>query len=97
MTDLDLSTLMLAWIIEYGSPVVAVALLVGALGLPVPGTIIVIATGAFIRQELLDVYNTPLLALVGVVAGDTVVYVCSRLDGTTVWSIGHLAKGAGLL
>ncbi|MCP4359029.1 MAG: DedA family protein [Chloroflexi bacterium] len=78
MTDLDLSTLMLTWIIEYGSPVVAVALLVGALGLPVPGTLIVIATGAFIRQELLDVYTTPLLALVGAVTGDMVVYGVGR-------------------
>lgn len=78
MTTLDLSTLMLTWIIEYGAPVVVVALVAGALGLPVPGTLIVIATGAFVRQGLLDIYTTPLLALVGAMTGDTAVYGIGR-------------------
>jgi len=74
MTDLDLNSLILTWMLSYGSPVVGLALLVGALGVPVPGTIIVIASGAFIRQEMLDLYTTPLSGLVGVMIGDTAVY-----------------------
>lgn len=78
MTELDLNQLLLAWMLSYGSPVVGGALLLGALGLPLPGTIIVIAAGAFIRQNLLDVYSTPLLALSGAVAGDIISYSIGR-------------------
>ena len=52
--------------------------MLAGLGVPVPGTVLVIAAGAFVRQELLDMYTTPLLALVGVVAGDMVVYGVGR-------------------
>lgn len=78
MTDLDLNTLVLSWITTYGSPMVGVVLLLGALGIPVPGTLIVIASGAFVRQEFLDFYSTPLLALAGAVSGDVVVYGVGR-------------------
>ncbi len=78
MTELDLGTLLLPWIIDYGSPVLAAALLVGALGVPGPGVLLVVAAGAFIRQGLLNLYTTPLLALLGVVIGDTIVYGVGR-------------------
>ena len=79
MIDFDLESLLLAWIIGYGSPIVGGALMLAGLGVPVPGTVLVIAAGAFVRQELLDMYTTPLLALVGVVAGDVIVYAVGRL------------------
>jgi membrane-associated protein len=78
MTDIDLNALILTWIIDYGPLVVSAALLVGALGIPVPGTIIVIAVGAFVRQELLSLYSTPFLALGGAVLGDVAVYGVGR-------------------
>ncbi len=78
MTDIDLNALILTWIIDYGPLVVSAALLVGALGIPVPGTIIVIAVGAFVRQELLSLYSTPFLALGGAVIGDVAVYGVGR-------------------
>lgn len=78
MTDLDLNTLVLSYVTAYGSPVVGLILLLGALGLPVPGTLLVIASGAFVRQEFLDAYSTPLLALVGAVSGDVIVYGVGR-------------------
>ncbi len=71
MTLTDLNDLILTWVIIYGSPVLAVTLFLGALGLPAPGTLLVIAAGAFVRQGVLDIYTTPLLGLTGVVAGDT--------------------------
>src|SRR5512136_2661573 len=67
----DLNDLILTWVIIYGSPLLAVTLFLGALGVPVPGTLLVIASGAFVRQGVLDIYTTPLLGLTGAVAGDT--------------------------
>lgn len=75
----DLSSLVLAWMASYGAPLVAGLLYLGALGVPVPATLIVIAGGAFIRQELLDTVFTPLLGYLGTVAGDTCLYLVGFL------------------
>jgi len=82
MSDLDLSSLALTWIVAYGAPMVAGLLLLGGLGLPLPGTLIVIACGAFIRQNLLDGYATPVLGYGGTVLGDVLLY-----------AIGYFASG----
>lgn len=78
LTELNLNDLVLTWVITYGSPMVAAVLLLGALGLPMPGTLLVIAAGAFVRQGVLDLYTTPSLALLGALAGDAVVYGAGR-------------------
>jgi membrane protein DedA with SNARE-associated domain len=64
----------LAWMLVYGPLVLATAVLIGALGLPLPGTLFLIAAGAFVRQDILNIWTTPLTALVGVVAGDVIGY-----------------------
>lgn len=75
---MDWTSLVLEAIINYGAPMVCGILMVGAMGIPLPGTLVVIAAGAFMRQELLNIYTTPLLGLVGVVAGDTCVFGIGR-------------------
>lgn len=84
MTDLDLNQLVLTYVTTYGSPMVAGLLLLGALGIPVPATLLVIASGAFIRQNFLDIYSTPPLALAGAVVGDTIVYAVGRFARTWI-------------
>lgn len=79
--NIDISSLALSWIASYGSPMVAGLLYLGALGIPVPGTLLVIASGAFIRQNLLDT-STPLIAYLGTISGDASLY-----------AIGYFAKG----
>lgn len=79
MTDLDLGALALGWIAAYGAPMLAAILLLSAAGVPLPATLLVIASGAFVRQELLDLYFTPVLGLVGTVAGDLALYGLGRL------------------
>lgn len=78
MSDLDLTTLALSWVTTYGAPMVALILLLGAMGVPVPTSLLVIASGAFIRQGFLDLYTTPILGLAGAVVGDTFVYGVGR-------------------
>ena len=84
MNELSLTEQILAWVLSYGSPMVAGALLLGALGLPVPGTLIVIATGAFIRQGVLDIYTAPPLGLGGALVGDMVIYGLGRFARTWI-------------
>jgi membrane protein DedA with SNARE-associated domain len=69
-----MSDFLLTQIINYGSPILGAIVLIGALGVPFPGTLIVIAAGAFARQGLLTWYTTGIVALTCVVIGDNLSY-----------------------
>ena len=75
----EVSDLFLNWIITYGPPVLAAALFTGAMGIPLPGTVFVIAAGAFVRQDVLSLLPTLGIGLVGVMAGDTLSFGMGRL------------------
>jgi membrane-associated protein len=89
VTSLDLSSLALSWIGAYGSPMVATLLLLGGLGLPLPGTLIVIASGAFMRQSILDSFSTPILGYGAAVLGDILLYLVGY------WASAHLEARFG--
>lgn len=82
MTDLNLTDLFLTGMLTYGPLALGLALLVGALGIPVPGTLFVLAAGAFVRQGVLDLFTAAGLGLLGAVLGDSASY-----------AIGYFAKG----
>jgi len=79
----DLNDLFLTWVVIYGAPMLAGTLLLGALGIPLPGTLLVIASGAFVRQGVLDTYTTAPLGLAGAVTGDILIYGLGRF--ARVW------------
>jgi len=65
-----MSDFLLTQIINYGSPLFALFLFLGALGLPVGASILVIAAGAFSQQGILDWLPTAALGLLGAIIGD---------------------------
>lgn len=67
-----MSDFLLTQIINYGSPLFALVLFLGALGLPVGASVVLIAAGAFSQQGILTWYSTALLGLLGAVLGDAV-------------------------
>lgn len=67
-----MSDYLLTLIINYGAPVLAVLLLMGALGIPVGASALVIAAGAFSQQGILDWPVAALLGLLGAVIGDAI-------------------------
>lgn len=75
----DLSTEALAYIVNYGAVAVGLILLLAALGAPLPATVCVLATGAFIQQGVIDMWPTLPVALLCVVLGDTLSYGIGRL------------------
>ena len=98
MSSVDLSSLVLGWVAAYGAPMVAGMLFLGGLGIPLPSTLIVIACGAFIRQNLLDAYSTPILGYIGTVIGDLLLYalgyfasvrIQARFGNTSAWKNAH--------
>ena len=67
-----MSDFLLTQIINYGAPLFAVFLFLGALGVPVGASVLVIAAGAFSQQGILDWLSTAILGLIGAVIGDAV-------------------------
>jgi len=66
-----MSEFFLTQVINYGAPLVGLILLLGALGLPVGASAVVIAAGAFSQQGFLNWTSVAMLGLVGATIGDT--------------------------
>ncbi len=78
MSDLNVTDLFLYGVITYGPLVLGLALLLGALGAPLPGTLLVLAAGAFVRQGVMDWKSALILGLSGAVLGDSLSYTMGR-------------------
>lgn len=85
----SISDLALAALITYGPLALALTLLLGAVGAPLPGGVVLLAAGAFARQEFFDWRFALPAAIVGVVLGDTTAYGIGRMGG--VWAERRLA------
>lgn len=77
-----MSDFLLTQVINFGTPLIGLILLLGALGLPVGASVVVIAAGAFSQQGILDWYSAIIIGLVGAVAGDVLSF-----------GMGYYAKG----
>jgi membrane protein DedA with SNARE-associated domain len=75
---IDLSGNLLPVILTYGSPLLGLLLLLGAMGVPVPTTLLVLASGAFVRQGILEL-DAAVIGLCCVVAGDSLSFVMGQL------------------
>ena len=80
----DLTDTFLTGMLAYGAPALSAALLLGALGLPLPSAMFLLAAGAFVRQGVLDWSLTVPLALLATVAGDSGGYCLGRCGGPLV-------------
>ncbi len=67
-----MSDVLLTLIINYGAPAFAILLLLGAIGVPVGASVLVIAAGAFSQQGILSWPALAVLGLLGTVAGDAI-------------------------
>jgi membrane-associated protein len=67
-----MSDFLLTQIINYGAPLFAALLFLGALGIPIGASALVIAAGAFSQQGILDWPLTAFFGLLGAVIGDTI-------------------------
>lgn len=65
-----MSDYLLTQVINYGAPLFALTLFLGAVGLPVGASVMVIAMGAFIQQGYFEWELMAVLGLLGAVLGD---------------------------
>jgi len=89
-----MSDYLLTQIINYGAPLFGLLLFLGALGIPVPASILLIAAGAFSQQGFLDWFSIAIFGLLGAVAGDALSFgmgyyaqnrVSKRIEGSPTW------------
>jgi membrane protein DedA with SNARE-associated domain len=81
MNEVDLINWFLTAITIYGPALLGVILFVGALGLPLPGTLFLVAAGALAQQGSIDWVTASSLGLTGVVLGDSIGYGLGRSAG----------------
>jgi membrane-associated protein len=74
----DISSFLLTWVISYGTPVIAILLLLGGIGIPVPASLLVIAAGAFSQQGILDPLEVSITGFLAVIAGDSISYLIGK-------------------
>jgi membrane protein DedA with SNARE-associated domain len=73
-----MSDFLLTQIINFGAPLFGLALFLGALGVPLGASLLLIAAGAFTQQEILSWPVTALAGLTGAVLGDALSYGVGR-------------------
>ena len=72
---------LLATFVLYGLPVLFGVILVGSVGIPVPGTFLLIAAGSFIEQGEMNLWWVILLASIGAILGDQIGYGIGHWGG----------------
>lgn len=79
-----LSDFFLTALVSLGAPLFGFTLFLGACGIPLPTSLLVVATGAFSRQGLLSPGLAAILGLAGAVAGDSTSFALGRWGGSLV-------------
>jgi membrane protein DedA with SNARE-associated domain len=89
-----MSDYLLTQIINYGAPLFGLILLLAAIGIPFPASLLLIAAGAFSQQGILDAASTALFGFLGAVTGDAISFgmgyyakdwVDKRFEGSPAW------------
>ncbi|HEU5103878.1 MAG TPA: VTT domain-containing protein [Roseiflexaceae bacterium] len=80
----DLADTLLTAVLAYGAPTLGLVLFVVALGIPLPATLLLLASGAFVSQGVLDGPLALGLGLFGSVLGDSASYCLGRCGGALV-------------
>ncbi len=79
-----MSDFVLSLVAAYGAPALCVALLVSALGVPLPGTVLLLMAGALVSTGDLDMWQVVVLGTLGAILGDQVGYWAGRASSTWV-------------
>lgn len=75
---MNLSDYLLSTLGVYGLPVLFIALLIGAVGIPLPGSLMLLAAGSFIEQGDMNLWYVLMLSAVGAILGDNIGYALGR-------------------
>lgn len=77
----EITDFLLTNLLNHGALVLGSTLFLAALGLPLPATMLVVATGAFSKQGVMSLQVAASVAVLAAVAGDGCSYLLGRLVG----------------
>lgn len=78
---MSLSDYLLSALGVYGLPILFVGLLVGGVGLPLPGSLMLLAAGSFVEQGDMNLWTVLGLSAAGAILGDNLGYALGRFGG----------------
>lgn len=78
---MSLSDYLLSTLGVYGLPVLFACLLIGSVGIPLPGSLMLLAAGSFVEQGDLSLWPVLVLSATGAVLGDNLGYALGRFGG----------------
>ena len=87
MAEFDLIGRLLASLPDYGAQLLAVVALCCALGVPLPMPVLVLATGALVREGSVPFHLAAAACLAGSLCGESIFYLTGRYAGA--WVHGH--------
>ena len=76
----------LAALSQYGSPALFAAVMVAAIGVPLPVTLLLVVTGSLISQGVMNLWWSIGVASAGSIVGDQIGYAIGRWGGTRLVS-----------
>jgi membrane protein DedA with SNARE-associated domain len=82
----EITDFLLTSLLNHGALVLGSTLFLAALGVPLPATMLVVATGAFSRQGVMSLQVAASVAVAAAVAGDACSYLLGRLVGERLTS-----------
>lgn len=77
---------LVTWIQSYGYPILWLGVFIAAVGLPIPTTLLLLATGAFAALGDFNIFLVVPLTLTASVSGDSIGYLLGRHIGSRVLS-----------
>jgi len=80
----DIAAALLAWLVVYSYPVVGLTVLVAAVGVPLPTTVVVLAAGALASDGDPNPYALFAVILLAAVSGDLLSFTIARRGGCLV-------------
>jgi membrane-associated protein len=78
LIDLGVADQLLQWLVENGPQVLGLVTLLCALGMPLPLPLLVLASGALVREGLMDAKSAVLFCYIGSLLAETVFYLVGR-------------------
>lgn len=78
---MNLGEQLLSLLAFYGIPILAAVLFAGGIGLPLPGTLLLIASGSFVAGGQMPLWPVLIVGSVAVIAGDLIGYSLGRWAG----------------
>jgi membrane-associated protein len=77
----ELVTPLLTWLVDYSYPIVGLTVLVSAIGVPLPSTVLVLAAGALAADGDPSPFGLVAVIVLAAILGDVVSYTLGRVGG----------------